>query len=403
MCAAMELSQLTQMTTWLDEEHRRDKAELIRLQQRVESQEGQLSDQSHTIQDLEGRVAGLQAQLLKFGQIEAALRQLKDEVTLMLQQTEEHHQQETRELERVRAIERDNTSRAVNEIRRDLQRLPRLDEEINLRKAEQKRVSETVLTLQQQMASISKEAEDKLRSIPFLEDARQQDAKRIAQLQQESLEALKRTEQLGSRLQAIEDTSVRQERNVAELKELVAQIRASQREFVDGQLLEMEAQKRHIAEWSTTTAEQVKRMDAFSVRMTEFAEAFQKDRQVVASVERFQERINRDQTQVAELQRLAEERQKRQLEQWQEENEKRWKKELLRWDHQWGEQAKRNQEIGERFIKNEQALSQHQIQIGALWKFLEAQITFDTQESRRWQTEMNRLLEERPKPEQAGS
>ena len=131
----MELSQLTQMTTWLDEEHRRDKAEMIRLQQRVESQEGQLSDQAHTIQDLEGRVAGLQAQLLKFNQIEAALRQLKDEVTLMLQQAEERRQQETREAERVRAIERDNTARAVNEIRRDLQRLPRLDEEINLHEA----------------------------------------------------------------------------------------------------------------------------------------------------------------------------------------------------------------------------------------------------------------------------
>ncbi len=150
---SMEINQLTQMTTWLDEEHRRDKAELIRLQQRLESQEGQLSDQSHTIQDLEGRLAGLQAQFLKFGQLEAALRQLKDEVTLLLQQTDERRQQETREAERVRAIERDNTARAVNEIRRDLQRLPRLDEEISLRKVEQQRVGEAVLIVQQQIAS----------------------------------------------------------------------------------------------------------------------------------------------------------------------------------------------------------------------------------------------------------
>ena len=54
-------------------------------------------------------------------------------------------------------------------------------------------------------------------------------------------------------------------------------------------------------------------------------------------------------------------------------------------------------------MKNEHTLSQHQIQLGGLWKFLEAQITFDTQESRRWQTEMNRLIEERPKQEPAGS
>jgi len=396
---SMEINQLTQMTTWLDEEHRRDKAELIRLQQRVESQEGQIADQSHTIQDLEGRLAGLQAQLLKFSQLEAALRELKDEVTLMLQQTEERHQHEVREAERVRAIERDNTARAVNEIRRDLQRLPRLDEELGLRKAEQQRVGETVLTVQQQIAGLTKETEDRLRRVPFIEDSRQQDAKRIAQLQQESIEALKRTEQLNTRTQTVQDTTVRQERNLTELRELVAQLRGAQREFVDGQLLEMEAVKRQTAEWVATMAEQVKRIDGFGTRITQFAEAFQKDRQVVESVERFQERINRDQTQTSELQRLAEERQKRQLEQWQEENEKRWKKELLGWEHQWGEQAKRNKETIDHFLAVEKVLSQHQIQIGALWKFLESQIAIQTQDARRWQGEVTRLLEERPKQE----
>ncbi|MBN1136173.1 MAG: hypothetical protein JXM73_06290 [Anaerolineae bacterium] len=396
---SMEINQLTQMTTWLDEEHRRDKAELIRLQQRAESQEGQLADQLHTIQDLEGRLAGLQAQFLKFSQLEAALRQLKDEVALMLQQFEERHQHEAREAERVRAIERDNTARAVNEIRRDLQRLPRLDEEMGLRKAEQQRVGETVLVIQQQVAGLAKETEDRMRRVPFLEDARQQDAKRIAQLQQESIEALKRTEQLNSRTQTIQDTTVRQERSLTELRELVAQLRGAQREFVDGQLLEMEAVKRQTAEWVATMTEQLKRIDDFGARMSQFAEAFQKDRQVVESVERFQERINRDQAQTSELQRLGEERQKRQLEQWQEENEKRWKKELLTWEHQWGEQAKRNKEAIDRFLAVDKTLSQHQVQIGALWKFLESQIALQTQDARRWQGDMTRLLEERPKHE----
>ena len=94
-------------------------------------------------------------------------------------------------------------------------------------------------------------------------------------------------------------------------------------------------------------------MDEHSARIREFTEAFREDRQVLASVERFQEQIRREQTQVSELQRLSEERQKRQLEEWQEENEKRWRKELLRWDHQWGEQTKRNQQAGVRFLELE--------------------------------------------------
>lgn len=395
----MDLAQLTQMTTWLDEEHRRDKAELIRLQQRVESQEGELQDQARLIQDLEGRVAGMQAQLLKYTQLQTALQQLKEEVVQMFSQADERRQQEVRETERVRAVERDNLSRTINEMRRDLQRLSRLEEDIDLRKAEQQRMSEALLNLRQEFNTLNQEAENKLRSIPFLEDSRQQDAKRIARLQQESLEALKRLEQQGSRLQMMEDVTQRHERDMTEIKDLFSQLRSSQREFVEGQLLEAEQLKRKMAEWFEILEVQRKKMDAFETKMQEFSEEFREDRQVVGNIERFQEMIRREQTQVAELQRLAEERQKRQLEQWGEESEKRWRKELLRWDHQWGEQAKRNQQISEQFANEEARLAQHRAEIDAAWKFLEFQITYQTQESRRWLGEMNRLLEERPRKE----
>ena len=395
----MDLGQLTQMVTWLDEEHRRDKAELLRLQQKVELQEAELQDQSRIIKDLESRAASTQNQLLRFAQLENALQQLKNEVVQMFNQADERRQQEARELERVRAIERDNVSKALNEIRRDLQRLPRLDEEIALRKAEQRRVSDSLLVMQQELNALTQEVESKLRSIPFLEDGRQQDAKRIARLQQESLEAMKRLEQQESRLQMIEDVTRRQERDTGELKEIVSQLRTDQRDFVEKQLLEIEHLKRQMAEWVETLGTYTKQMDRFAAQMQEFNEAFRQDRQVVESVERFQEMIRREQSQVAELQRLAEDRQKRQLEQWSEENEKRWRKELLRWEHQWGEQAKRNSQVSEHFSQVEERLARHRAEIDAAWKFLESQINYQVQESRRWLGEMNRLLEERPKKE----
>jgi hypothetical protein len=395
----MDLGQITQMTTWLDEEHRRDKAELIRLQQRLESQEGEQLDQARVIKDLETRLVGVQSQLLKFTQFEKALQQLKDEIVHMFAQSDDRRQLEGREGERVRAIERDNVARSLNELRRELQRLPRLDEEVGLRKAEQRRVSDAVLVVQQDLAAVKQDVENKVRSIPFLEDGRQQDAKRIARLQQESLEALKRIEQHASRLQVLEDVHQRQERDLGEVKELASQVRSSQREFIEKQLLETEQVKRQVTEWVETLESQFGRLDEFAASLREFGEAFRQDRQVVESVERFQEVIRREQTQVTELQRLAEERQKRQLEQWVEENEKRWKKELLRWDYQWSEQAKRNGQVSEQFTVLEAQLMQHLVEIEATWKFLESQINYQTQESRRWVGEMTRLLEERPKKE----
>jgi methyl-accepting chemotaxis protein len=395
----MDVGQLTQMTTWLDEEHRRDKAELVRLQQRLEGQEAEIQDQAHVVKDLEGRMVSTQGQLLKFGQLETALQQLKNEVTQMFDQSDERRQQEAREAARVRAIERDNVSRALNELRRDVQRLAGLTEENELRKAEQRRVSDSIMVAQQELNALTQEVEGKLRGIPFLEDSRQQDGKRIARLQQESLEAMKRLEKDASRLQMLEDVAHRQERDTGELKELVSQLRKSQQEFTEKQLLETEHLRRQMDEWIETLEAHVKKIDDFSSRMQELTEAFREDRQVVETVERFKEMITREQSQVSELQRLAEERQKRQLEQWSEENEKRWRKELLRWEHQWGEQAKRNSQVTEQFGGLEVRLDQHRRELDGAWKFMESQITYQTQESRRWLGEMNRLLEERPKKE----
>ena len=395
----MDLGQLTQLTNWLDEERRRDKAELIRLQQQVQRQETELQDQSHLLRTFEERLANAQAQLLRAVQLEKALEQLKEEVVQMLDRADERRQQETREAERLRAIERDNLSKTLNEIQRDLEQMPRLEEEMGLRKAEQIRLSESILAMQQELNSLSQSTENKLRDLSFLEDGRQQDSKRIASLQQESLEALKRLEQQGSRLQRLEDVAQRQERDSSELKQLVSQLRASQREFIESQLLEADRLKRTTTEWIEKLEEQRKQMDRFTAQMQTFSEAFREDRQVVESIERFQEMIRRDQTQVAELQRLAEERQKRQLEEWQAENEKRWRKELLRWDHQWGEQAKRNQELVAQLDEVRARLAHLQADLEAAWKMLQAQVTYQTQESRRWLGEMNRLIESRPREE----
>jgi len=393
----MDLGQLSQMTTWLDEEHRRSKAELVQLKQMVANEEAELQDQSRTLKDLEGRIAGMQTQLIKASQLQAAMEQLREEVVHLLAQSEERRQQEAREMERLRSVERDNTSRAVNEIRRELQRIPRVEEESKLRKAEQQRMSESLLAMQQTLNTLTKDVENKVRSIPFLEDGRQQDAKRIAQLQQESLEALKRIEQLGSRLQTLEDAVQRHERDTGELKGVVVQLRTAQRDFVEKQLLETESFKREMADWAERMAFFDKKFADFTARMETFATQFRDDRQVVESVERFQETIKREQAQVSELQRLTEERQRRQLDEWQEENEKRWRKELLRWEHQWGEQDKRNGQVSETFTGVQSRLNQHRTEINAAWKFLESQVNYQVQETRRWAGEMNRILEERPK------
>ena len=83
----MDTAQIAQMVNWLDEEHRRDRAEIARLQQRLEAQSSDIVEQARRIQELEARLAGTQAHLTKFGQIEHAIQNTKLEVTALVEQT----------------------------------------------------------------------------------------------------------------------------------------------------------------------------------------------------------------------------------------------------------------------------------------------------------------------------
>ena len=111
--------------------------------------------------------------------------------------------------------------------------------------------------------------------------------------------------------------------------------------------------------WEQEFAEQKTLIEKQIVRLREFEARYEQVGRALKAVEEFQALVVRDQKQVAELQRLAEERQRKELTDWQGENEQRWKKESLRWDYSIQEQQKVNQKLGERFPPLERQLARY--------------------------------------------
>jgi len=105
------------------------------------------------------------------------------------------------------------------------------------------------------------------------------------------------------------------------------------------------------------------------------------------------------QKQVSELQRLAEERQRKELGEWQGENEQRWKKETLRWDYTIQEQAKVNQKLAERFPPTEKTVALLQREIEALWRLNEALGGAQLQEAQKLLVAIGAAQDARPKAE----
>ncbi len=364
----MNLNQLNQMVTWLDEERRRDKTDLGKLQQRVESQSAEIAEQARRIQEQEGRLARTQARLTKFPQLEKALDQLRDELVLLIERYNEQHRKVVVDAQRVRRVEQESQTRALGEIKKELQKLPRYEEELQQRRAEDQRLGEALLSLQQRVADFGRDLENRTRNLPYLEEHPRQNAKRIAELQQETPELFKRTEAQSAKLQLLEELIRKSDHRIGELDLQATELKQEQQEFFESIRLGEQQRVRQMNEWAEQIEEHRQRMKEHAAHIQRSKEQYERNKQALTALEKLDERLKRGQAEVSELQRLAEKRQKNQLEEWQAENEKRWKKNLLIWEQHWRTQDRWNEEHAKRFAPLVESAKVDRAQIMALWR-----------------------------------
>ena len=393
----MDIDQLTQMVTWLDEEHRRERGGIAQLQQRIESQATEIVEQARRVQELEGQLASTQARLVRFDQVDQALQQLKNELVLMLHRQDEQHAKDLRESERLRAGERETAARNIAEVRKELPRFSRIEEELQQRKVEDQRLTEIVLALRQQVNGINKDIDERTRSLPFLMEQRTQDNKRIAQLQQETVELFKRTELASGKLQLLESNQQRTERGLTVIQPIPAQIREEVTSFVESTKLKDVERDRQMVRWHEEMEQQRAGIELQHKKLQEFDTHIADAKRVSISLQGFEESIRREQHQVAELQRLAEERQHKELDDFVAEDEKRWKKQILEWDGRWVEQQKVNKDLAVQFPPIRKEIESVKALVRQLWRLQETYGTQRMQEAQRWLQALESSLGDIPK------
>ncbi len=368
----MELAQLAQMVSWLDEEHRRDRAEIARLQQRIEAQSADVIEQARRIQELEARLAATQGHLGKFNQVDQAIQNAKSELSELVDRAEDARSQAAREVERARLSDREALSREISEVRRELPRIGRLEEAIDLRAVEDQRLAELIMGVRNQIGGLAKEIEERTRQIPFLAEQRTSDTKRIAQLQQETVELFKRTEAVVGRLPIFEE-GIR--RNAAEYEKLppqVDQLREEQAEFMEKMRAMVVDREQVLTRWQETIEEQKSIVNQAYERVQSFSQQMDVSRRAVNEMQEFKDMILREQAQVQELQRLAEERIRREMDEFREDFEKKRRKAELRQEHLWSEQDKYNREVVERFPPLHHELKILDSLVKEVWKLQES-------------------------------
>ncbi len=391
----MDIAQLAQMVNWLDEEHRRDRGEIARLQQQVEGQTADIVEQARRIQDLEGRLAGTTAQLGRFTQLEQQIQNTKTEFSLLVSREEEVRAQAVRDVERTRLGDREALTREIGEVRRELPRIGRVEETVKVRKAEEERLIEMIMTGRNQVNILAKDIEDRTRQIPFLAEQRSSDSKRVAQLQQETVELFKRTEAQIGRIAVVEEAARRLATETEKWRPVFSQIREEQQAFMERIRIETVERLSVLNRWQEVIDDQRSLVAKGQEQIQAFAQHIEVARRAVQMINDFQQVMRRDQAQVQELQRLAEERIRREMDEFREDFEKRRRKEELRQEHLWREQEKINKEFPEPFPPILHDLKVHEELIRQLWKLQESYGVRSLNAAQSWLDGLQESLRER--------
>jgi len=331
----MDMNQLARMIEWLDEERRRDKTTIAALEQRIQQQQETIGQMSRRVNGIESDQASMRSAFLPAGKEMEVAEQLRVETQQLLEQTETKRLTAEREAERRAALSRDSLVRPMREQSERLDKIERSLEQIGALRSEQDRLMGMIPALQQRIEDLAKKLEEPDRRLAFLEEQRRADSRRLSELQAEIPEVQKQVEAVRPKLELLEEMALRTEKRVLETQGSERERREQIQQFIDQQTLLLQQRDKRLEEVTSRFGKYDDDMRANIQRFETWSEAYRQMKRIIDDFERIGDRLERRINEVAEMQRLSEDRFRQEWNSWMADDQKRWKQFTLTNDEAW--------------------------------------------------------------------
>jgi len=351
----MDSAQAAQMLAWLDEENRRAKAQLSELRDLLQKQAIELADQRKRYEDLLARLTRLQTDVSRTTQVDQAIQHLKEELASVLQNVREELRRSDQQALQARQVEREAEAKAMLDLQQRVERLSTLADRITSQAAEQQRQNEALTALRQRVEGIEKELVRRADQARLEEDEHKREMARLEAIQQ-AIDSLRtQIEPYNARFQYLEKWAQNSAQRAADLQTFRADMTRVQNELLEAQRRAEQRIERQIREWNTITEGVLRDQEARANQLRIFAEQHERTKKALASLQDLAKELRLAQDEARQVLDLGLEKQRRELREWQGENEKRWTRYLAQWDYRWNEQAKADEALAARIEELEAA------------------------------------------------
>lgn len=391
-----EMSEMRSRLDWLDEQRRQSTRKLAELEQRVIQQEQETTKREQRIKELEQRISNLTAQLSRMPQIDTRLSQFKEEMLELLEQYDQRGKKASGEAERLRRVEHEVHTREIADIRRELPALTRIQQELDIRAAEDTRLSQLIGLVQNQIPALRHEIEPLPREIVFVNEATKRHATRIGELETAILEINKKWEPIHTRQDIIGTALARVEVDMRGTTEAQTSLRDAIKAWTEQiQLGEYERTQR-LNTWERIMKEQQGVMEQYAKQWVGYADQYQEAKMALQSIAPWQKQQEQKQREELERNRVEVSRTQAQWQTFQTEHEKKWRNLELDTEQRLASISRRDSQYDERFAILEESLVEVKQDKEMLWRVQSAQADALKQWPRIWIEEVEKTIAQNP-------
>jgi chromosome segregation ATPase len=331
----MDINQAARMIEWLDEERRRDKSMIATMEERLAQQQDVIDALQKRLNSVESDQTIMRNQFVPTGRDLDMQEQMRKEMRQMIEQIEAKRLTAEREAERRAELSRENMLRPVRELEERMTSVARQTGEMPVLQMDRERFASSITILQQRVDDIYKKLEEPDRRLAFLEEQRRQDVRRVSEMETEMPEIKKQVDSIRPKISLIEDLSLRNERRAQEITNSDRERREQIQQFIDQQTLLLQQRDQQVEELLRRFGDQDDAMQRNMERFETWEETYRSMKNIIDDFNRIGDRLERRINEVAEMQRLSEERFRQEWNNWRADDQKRWKQFTLSNDEVW--------------------------------------------------------------------
>lgn len=320
----MELDQIQRKIDWLDDERRKEKELIGKLEDRLISVEGDKASLLKRVKELESDTSRFSVMLSRFEQIDAEIAQIKVDFSRNLDGIEKVRGDREREQEKLRRSDYEELARSITEVKQGLEPITELKKGLKLSTEEDIRLSKLIDDLEIKFEQYIRGEEDDKRMQRLLEENQRQDSKRIVDLQAEVVALRKRSDEQRGRVDLISDNLRKIDMRINELQASEAERRQNQIAFIEKQNLNQVDRERIWKDWQARFSEITKQASDLNSQMQSLDAMNRTLKRSQAAFDEITQTFERRVNEITEMQRLVEERFRQEWVAFKADDQKRW-------------------------------------------------------------------------------